>query len=63
MYLTNSERVELGLQGYGSDVPDDVVAAARERLKPTRKRARNTKGQLVADDPSTAAVNEAWEES
>lgn len=25
------------------------------------KRARNTKGQLVADDPSTPDVNEAWE--
>ncbi len=62
MYLTNSERIELGLVGYGSDVPDDVVAAAREKLKPTRRRARNGKGQLVADDPTTAA-NEAWEES
>lgn len=25
------------------------------------KRARNDKGQLVADDPSTPEVNEAWE--
>tara|TARA_Y100000004_G_C8662223_1_gene305682 strand:+ start:362 stop:532 length:171 start_codon:yes stop_codon:yes gene_type:complete len=25
------------------------------------KRARNEKGQLVADDPSTPEVNEAWE--
>ena len=25
------------------------------------KRARNDKGQLVADDPSTPDVNEAWE--
>jgi hypothetical protein len=25
------------------------------------KRARNEKGQLVADDPSTPDVNEAWE--
>lgn len=25
------------------------------------KRARNTKGQLKADDPSTPNVNEAWE--
>tara|TARA_R100000951_G_scaffold72717_1_gene61269 strand:- start:1146 stop:1427 length:282 start_codon:yes stop_codon:yes gene_type:complete len=28
-------------------------------LKP--KRARNAKGQLKADDPSTPDVNEAWE--
>ena len=25
------------------------------------KRARNDKGQLVADDPNTPDVNEAWE--
>jgi hypothetical protein len=25
------------------------------------KRARNDKGQLIADDPSTPDVNEAWE--
>ena len=25
------------------------------------KRARNEKGHLVADDPSTPEVNEAWE--
>ena len=25
------------------------------------KRARNDKGQLAADDPSTPDVNEAWE--
>ena len=25
------------------------------------KRARNDKGQMVADDPSTPDVNEAWE--
>lgn len=25
------------------------------------KRARNSKGQLLADDPSTPDVNEAWE--
>lgn len=26
------------------------------------KRARNTKGQLKADDPSTPNINEAWED-
>ena len=29
--------------------------------KPAPKRARNAKGQLKADDPSTPDVNEAWE--
>jgi hypothetical protein len=28
---------------------------------PEPVRARNEKGQLVADDPSTPDVNEAWE--
>ena len=27
----------------------------------TGKRARNKKGQLMADDPNTPDVNEAWE--
>ena len=34
-----------------------------EEVKTTSKpkRARNNKGQLMADDPSTPDVNEAWE--
>ena len=34
-----------------------------EELKTTSKpkRARNNKGQLMADNPSTPDVNEAWE--
>lgn len=34
-----------------------------EEAKTTRKpkRARNNKGQLMADDPNTPHVNEAWE--
>lgn len=77
-YVPNHERIDLGLVGYGSDVPQDVLDAAivrREQLeqlqadratleevKPTRKRARNAKGHLVADDPTTPDVNEAWED-
>ena len=32
-----------------------------KRVEADPKRARNEKGQLVADDPSTPEVNEAWE--
>lgn len=70
MYLTNDDRIRLGLQHYGSDVPDDVVAAAEAALagaccvaptKPaTKTRARNTKGQYEGDDPTTPVVNEAF---
>lgn len=40
MYLTSDERLSLGLEGYGSDVPEDVVAAARARkaVKPSKKK-------------------------
>jgi hypothetical protein len=74
-YVPNHERIDLGLEGYGSDVPEDVLKEAiarRERLlvdratllevgPGQRKRARNKKGHLVADDPATPEVNEAWE--
>ena len=75
-YVSNTDRIELGLQGYGSDVPQDVLDAAiarREQLQEDhktleevaprlRRRARNAKGHLKADDPTTPDVNEAWEE-
>lgn len=32
MYLSNEQRIRLGLQQYGSDVPDAVVAAAEAAL-------------------------------
>jgi hypothetical protein len=32
VYLTNDERIRLGIQGYGSDVPEGVVAAAEAAL-------------------------------
>lgn len=31
MYLTSDARLALGLEGYGSDVPEEVVEAARQR--------------------------------
>ena len=40
------------------DSPDETIDVEAE-VKP--KRARNKKGQLKADDPSTPDVNEAWE--
>lgn len=40
------------------DSVDETVDVEAE-VKP--KRARNKKGQLKADDPSTPDVNEAWE--
>ena len=34
----------------------------KNKLTPKKKRARDDKGRLKADDPSTPDVNEAWEE-
>lgn len=73
MYLTNDDRIRLGLQQYGSDVPDEVVADAEAALaalsggacpapapKTAKARARNKKGEYEGDDLATADVNEAW---
>ena len=74
MYLSNSERIRIGLQAWGSDVPDDVVAEAEQALlgavcpspeacpATPPKRARTTKGQFQADDPATPEVDEAFVE-
>lgn len=40
-----------------------AVKAAEENLKKTWVRARNDKGHLIGDDPSTPDVNEAWVEA
>lgn len=75
-YVPNHERIDLGLIGYGSDVPQDVldeaIARREQRDAPavtpeeartiSRKRARNAKGQVVADDPTTPDKDEAWQE-
>jgi hypothetical protein len=72
VYLSNTDRERLGLFGFGCDVPDDVVADAEAALAArcggacpapapkTTKRARNTKGEFQADDPTTTEVNEAY---
>lgn len=72
MYLTNEQRIRLGLQGYGSDVPDEAVAAAEAALAgaadappapepaPAKKRPRTKKGEFQPDDPATPDVNEPW---
>jgi len=55
MYLTNVERLQLDLVGYGSDVPEEVVQAARARhrgdvmveagvAKPARRRSAKSEG-------------------
>lgn len=75
MYLPNDERIRLGLQQYGSDVPDEVVAAAEAALASpcggacpatppaaSKKRARTKAGEFVKDDPATPEVNEAFVE-
>jgi hypothetical protein len=75
MYLTNDERIRLGLQHYGSDVPEEVVAEAEAALAspcggacpaPTKAaaktRSRNKKGEFEGDDPTTTEVNEAFVE-
>ena len=38
-----------------------VVEPMETKTTITGKRARNNKGQLMADDPNTPDVNEAWE--
>lgn len=66
-YLTNAERLQLGLIGC-SDPTDEEVAAAKADQEPANKaaakpskRARNKKGEFKADDPATPDVNEAFE--
>ena len=70
-YLTNAERLQLGLIGC-SDPTDEEVAAAKADQAPVKhpsseaaakpaKRARNKKGEFKADDPATPDVNEAFE--
>lgn len=43
-----------------SDAEADVLVRNGFAEKTIIKRARNTKGQLKADNPSTPDVNEAW---
>lgn len=48
--------------GFAIEVKiDSVEEKVKVKAKVKPKRARNDKGQLVGDDPSTPDVNEAWE--
>ena len=72
VYLSNTDRERLGLFGFGSDVPDEVVADAEAALAArcggacpapapkTTKRARNKRGEFEGDNPATPEVNEAY---
>lgn len=78
-YVSNSERIRLGLQAWGSDVPQPVIDAAVRELhlalpevapedsdsesEVAPKRARNRRGQFRADDITTPEKDEAWEEA
>ena len=45
--------------GLAMEIQGNAPVPETKTEKP--KRARNEKGQLVGDDPSTPNVNEAWE--
>lgn len=51
MFVENGWAMEVKM-----DAPEEVIEVEAEV-----KRARNDKGQLIGDDPSTPDVNEAWE--
>jgi len=55
-FIENGWAMEVKVDSVDETV--DLEADVKE-VKP--KRARNKKGQLKADDPSTPDVNEAWE--
>ena len=39
-----------------------VDLVVKPKAAPKKKRARDAKGRLKADDPSTPDINEAWEQ-
>lgn len=51
--------VEVSAEEAATFIENGFAEEVKTTDKP--KRARNDKGQLVADDPSTPDVNEAWE--
>lgn len=59
----NEEQLEQGAEVDVSDEEAKVFIENGFAVKVTDKpkRARNKKGQLMADDPNTPDVNEAWE--
>ena len=61
-----SYKVCLGIDEYLKletlvDTVDETVDVEADVKEVKPKRARNKKGQLKGDDPSTPDVNEAWE--
>ena len=57
VFVTNGWAMELK-----DDAPSDIgEPASVDVIEDEPVRARNDKGQLLGDDPSTPDVNEAWE--
>jgi len=52
---------KLGQIFIDAGVARETKVVAPTETKATGKRARNDKGQLLADDPATPNFNEAWE--
>jgi hypothetical protein len=59
--LDNDPNKEWFLGNISKFWSDEEIAEGAHKPK-KKKRARNDKGQLVGDDPSTPDVNEAYEE-
>ena len=58
-------KVNILLSGGSLEITDfnSLPESVQKHLEPVKpKRARNKKGQLKADDPSTPDINEAWED-
>ena len=52
--------VEVSAEEAATFIENGFAEEVKTTTKP--KRARNEKGQLMADDPNTPDVNEAWED-
>ena len=52
---------KLGAIFIQAGLAEEVKVVEPTETKATGKRARNDKGQLKADDPTTPNYNEAWE--
>ena len=51
----------LGMTFMQAGLAEEVKVVEPTETKASGKRARNEKGQLKADDPTTPNYNEAWE--
>ena len=50
-YLTNDERIRLGLQHFGSDVPAHEIAAAEQEYRERQKAEEAGEAQVTHFDP------------